>query len=229
MLNYLRFLLGKRHRPLRRSRYRFSRDRSHLLENARTVALVGNGPASPSMRAAIDQADIVIRFNLAPNSAATGTRTDAHVLMNHDQPRFARPAHLLNPDVFCSAREIWLPIDPEIMNAIERRDPSRGPSLLNWTHSICARHGDKKKLFVIPAHIHAEACRLVSPHLPGATVIEPSSGFLAIVYSFWCNPAVTLHLFGFTHQGWDGHPWEAERQAVDQYVAAGRILRHSMS
>lgn len=229
MLNYLRFLLGKRHRPLTRSRHAFSRDRSRLLDTARTVAIVGNGPADVSAKTAIEAADIVVRFNQALNSTSTGTRTDAQTLMNHDQPRYARPARLLNPDVFRAARELWLPIDPEIMNALEGRDPLDEPSQLNWTHSICERHGRTKKLHMFPKHIHDDSCRLLAPMLADGARIEPSTGFLTITYAFWCNPAVTLHLFGFTHQGWDGHPWEAERRAVDQFVAAGRIVRHSVT
>ncbi len=152
---------------------------------------------------------------------------DAHTLMNHDQPRIARPARRLNPAVLRAAREIWLPIDPEVMNGIEGRAHSDRPSQLDWTHSICERFGRTKKLFMFPAHVHAEACRLLAPLLPDGARIEPSSGFLAIVYAFWCNPAVTLHLFGFTHQGWDGHPWEAERRTVDGFVEAGKVVRHS--
>ena len=154
----------------------------------------------------IDAADVVIRFNYPSNCANTGTRTDAHTLMNHDQPRIARPARRLNPAVLRAAREIWLPIDQEVMNGIEGRAHSDRPIQLDWTQSICERFGRTKKLFMFPAHVHAEACRGLAPLLPDGARFEPSSGFLAIVYAFWCNPAVTLHMLASRIRAGTGTP-----------------------
>ena len=82
---------------------------SALIENAKTVALVGNGPVSSVAAGEIDKADVVVRMNRAQLCGVAGTRTDVLAINDIVRARnFGRIGSPINPLSVRSAREYWL-------------------------------------------------------------------------------------------------------------------------
>jgi hypothetical protein len=57
--------------------------------------------------------------------------------------------------------------------------------------------------------------------------VVPSTGLVAVtefLNAFW-QADDRIHLVGFGHQGWEWHPWQAERQWVDARIAEGKLNR----
>lgn len=226
MLNYLKFVAGWKHIPLQSSRFSLQSGLSPLFRTAGTVAVVGNGRLRAGQAAGIRACDTVVRFNMAPNAGAAsgGYRTDALVLINHDWRRMARHSWQINLPVVLAAREIWLPIEPQLVDELDGVAPGRGPNIRNYSHSILERHGRFKPVRTIPAQTYRELAREVSE---GGGV--PSSGLLVVAYLRQYYPAARLHLFGFGHAGIDVHAWQIERAIVDRMISDGGVVRHAVA
>ncbi|WP_055049116.1 hypothetical protein [Devosia sp. A16] len=220
MLNYLRFLVGAKHLPLEASRFSFRGDRSPRLRAAKTIALVGNGPLREGQATKIKACDAVIRFNTASNSGkASGYQTDVLVLVNHDWRRMARHSWQINLPVVLAAKEIWLPIDPQLMDQMDGVDD--GPNVRNFSYSILERHGRFKPVRTVPAETYKAMA-----HEVGRRGGVPSSGLIVAGYLRQYYPAAQLNLFGFGHQGIHVHDWELERAAIDRMIRTGGVTRH---
>jgi hypothetical protein len=74
----------------------------------------------------------------------------------------------------------------------------------------------------VPPFLFGKPCRaLKMPTLRG--IERPSSG-CAVVATILGT--AEIHIFGFTHKGWTGHDWDAERRWFDELVRTGRITHH---
>jgi hypothetical protein len=182
------------------------------LKNAHHIAIVGNGPVSDPSR--IDEADLVVRFNKAPHCGEAGRRTDILVLVNWSGPglRFATGRDHINELAQKTAHSFWLTADPKDLPrlAVGREWNARG----DYSRRIVKRIvGDR------PYRYMTLASRLsVSENLRmhgGRDDVIPSSGAHAIEQLLCDAPLAELVLYGFSHSGWEGHSWQAERRWVD--------------
>ncbi|WP_170253441.1 MULTISPECIES: Urease operon accessory protein [Alphaproteobacteria] len=194
--------------------------------------IVGNGSLPEGAAATIDAADRVIRFNECGNFGAAGSRTDVIAVCNTGRPAKA----MLSGDwsgspAVQAATEIWSVRDPdkfrEMREALERSHPelddfcddySRGFSDLAAARSM--RHR------ILSRHVHEAVDEALQGFHPDPYV-SPSSGMIVIA-DILADPACVddeIVLAGFTHEGWHGHPFAAERRLIDSFVAAGKLAR----
>jgi hypothetical protein len=83
-----------------------------------------------------------------------------------------------------------------------------------------------KDFHIIPAATHEAVDGALSGFEPAPYVV-PSSGAVVIaeILGNFHQPDDTITLAGFSHQGWEWHPWDAERQWVSAQVLSGRLAR----
>jgi hypothetical protein len=176
-----------------------------------TVSLVGNGPVSRAAAPLIDTADLVVRINRARLGGWAGQRTDALAIVEHTIfGRLVTEGRPLNPRVLADLKEIWLSVDPA--------RSGDGPFAAEF-HAQVRR--DRPTVFVgqdVEQGIRDTLIALgASPH------VIPSTGALTLYYLLGRFPAAAIRLFGFTHEGWNGHAWSAEREWMAALQAGGRI------
>ncbi|WP_377290411.1 Urease operon accessory protein [Rhizobium sp. SG2393] len=199
----------------------------------RRFAIVGNGPVAADAEAAILSADCVIRFNDCRSAGALAHRTDIVAVCNTGRPGKAmteEPAWRLNPAVM-AAGEIWSIRDPRMFAAMRAPLSLTHPELDDFCDdytdgfaAICAADG--KRHVVLPAVTHKRLAQELSA-LDPAPFVVPSTGLIVIAEVLWNHAGAgdAILLSGFGHQGWEWHPWEAERLWVEAHVAAGRLSR----
>jgi len=169
----------------------------------KTIAIVGNGPISLADAPEIDKADMVLRFNSAPALGAAGQRVDV-LMLNRARVYMAKR---INPLALHRAPEVWV-------NDIEENGQ------VDWLFTQECKptylgFGPKDK-----ARAHLKT------YDPFDTS-QPTSGASIIAELQESAPEVTIHLFGFTHQGKQHtHDWNVEKEWVEQLVKNGRIIRH---
>lgn len=185
------------------------------------IFLVGNGPTG-DLNQIIDSADIVIRMNKALGfGKTTGTKTDILVLVNTGTPGqelLSARGVRANP-AFAEAKEIRLPVCP--MRAAERRaaHPERSGELTDFSHFTKLPIYKGKIISTVPRDLTAALeAKLGSP--------MPSTGMIMTEQLVMNRqPGDVIHLCGFGHEGWDGHPWAKEKALTDSYVEQGFIVR----
>jgi hypothetical protein len=203
------------------------------IEVAQKVMIVGNGDVGDEGRAAIAAAGFVIRFNECRSYAASPGRTDAVAVCNTGRPGKAMTGDTgwrTLPGVV-EASEIWCVRDPE--KFAEMRGPLAvsHPELDDFCDdytsrfkAFCKEAG--KRYVVVEKVIHEAVDEALSAYDPAPYVV-PSTGLIAIAEAFRRFPDEAIGLAGFGHAGWDGHPFAAERQLVDRYIAEGRLVRYA--
>lgn len=201
----------------------------------RSIMIVGNGPVAEGTAAIVDAADFVVRFNFSRNYERAGTRTDAIVVCNT-----GRPAHAMlgsaewreSASVLATA-EIWSVRDPAKFAALKPVLAVSHPHLDDFcddrTEDFAAFALSSGKLHsIIPASVHEDVDAVLAGHGEEPYVV-PSSGLIAM-FHILCHARFVqseIVLAGFSHEGWDGHPFAAERRLVDSLVAEGRLRRLS--
>ena len=197
----------------------------------RKIAIVGNGEVAEAEAGVIDAADFVIRFNDCRSYGTGGSRTDAVAVCNTGRPAKAMlgsPQWRAHPGVV-SAREIWSVRDPEKFAAIRAPLAVSHPDL----DDFCDDYTDEftafcvatcKRHVVIGKSVHDAVDSALSAFAPAPYVV-PSSGLIVIAEVLNKHSGAEVMLAGFGHVGWEWHPFAAERQLVDRYIAAGRLTR----
>ncbi|OJF97819.1 Urease operon accessory protein [Pararhizobium antarcticum] len=195
--------------------------------------IVGNGEIGPEHAAAIDAADLVVRFNDCRSYGAGGTRTDIVAVCNTGRPALS----MLGGGTWKTnaavrrASEIWCTRAPEKFKALRGDLAVRHPSLEDFCDDYSAGFSafaaaTGRRLFQMPAEAHAAVDDRLSA--TGAEpYVVPSSGMLVIdeILDRRAMPGDRVTIAGFGHQGWAGHPFAAEKRLVDSYIAAGRLQR----
>lgn len=197
----------------------------------RKIVIVGNGEIGKEGAAAIAAADFVIRFNECRSYAASPGRTDVVAVCNTGRPGKAMSGSdaWRNHRAVIEASEIWSVRDPEKFAAFKAPLAVSHPDLDDFCDDytsqfnvFCEDAG--KRHVVVQKSIH-EAVEAELAAFNPAPYVVPSSGMIVIAETFRQFPDADILLSGFNHTGWEWHPFAAERQLVDSYVAAGRITR----
>lgn len=178
------------------------------------IALVGNGPISNDCSNDIDAHHFVIRFNSCPNYGDTGYRTDILVLTNTGPPArgFAYGQSPIGSRALASTRKVWFTYSPELVaTASVGSDPE---TWTEYSREIVARHNFEGRWRYLDPQIYWAAQSKLS-NLGAAAYSRPSSGMLTLFHirKHFRWPRVTL--YGFTHEGWPGHPWQAEKSLIE--------------
>lgn len=199
----------------------------------RTIMIVGNGDIEPRVAQRIDFADVVIRFNGSRNFDRAGSRTDVVAVCNTGRPAKAMVNDVAWRDSVpvqdCGA--IWSVRDPQKFQQIKPGVLAAFPELDDffddYTEAFEAfAQVSGKEHVVFPASLHDGVDAELTAFQPPPYVV-PSSGLMVMAHVLK-DPAYAgdeIAFAGFSHQGWDGHPFEAERQWVNAYVTSGRLTR----
>ena len=186
---------------------------------ARSIALVGNGPLRRAEGEAIDRHTLVVRFNSCSNYGKGGYRTDVLVLTNTGDPAeaFARNEGAINEEALVSARAFWIARSPELVAIESKRRPDQAAYWTDHATEIIHNRVGSRPFRFLDARIYWSAHKALKKF--GATDWhQPSTGMLALFHIKTTIPwPRRVTLFGFTHEGWERHPWQAERALIDRW------------
>lgn len=195
--------------------------------------IVGNGEIAHEVAPVIDRADMVIRFNGARNFEMAGNRTDVVAVCNTGRPARAMLQDQAWRDSVpvrdCAA--IWSVRDPQKFREIKPDVLADFPDLVDffddYTEDFDSFSRQSGKAHnVLSAQVQDGVEEELKAYHPARYVV-PSSGMVVMAHVLH-DPAFAgdeIAFAGFSHQGWDGHPFDAERQLVDAYVTSGRLTR----
>ncbi|MFB9912205.1 Urease operon accessory protein [Rhizobium paknamense] len=195
--------------------------------------IVGNGDVAADAAPVIDACDMVIRFNGCRNFGPAGRRTDVIALCNTGRPAKAMlgDAEWRESEAVKAAHALWMVRDPAKFESLREGILANHPELDDFCDdytdgfaAFCAAEG--KQHVVIDGGVHEKADADLRAHDPDLRVV-PSSGMIVITHLL-TEPAYRqddIVLTGFSHEGWDGHPFAAEKRLIDAYIAEGRLSR----
>ncbi|MCQ2003434.1 Urease operon accessory protein [Rhizobium sp. NRK18] len=201
----------------------------------RRIAIVGNGPVPQDAAARVDGCDFVIRFNDCRSLTSERGRTDVVAVCNTGRPgkQMLYESDWRDIAAVRAAASIWCVRDPlkfdEMRAVLGESHPDLDDFCDDYTDGFAAFAAESGKGFrVIDRQVHERLDADLAAVGAGAYVV-PSSGMVAIaeVLTHHAGPEDTILLAGFGHQGWDGHPFAAEKVLVDRYAAEGRLIRIS--
>lgn len=194
------------------------------------LVFVGNAALSDDNIAFIEECDFVVRFN-ERNSMTGSGRTDLLFATNIGRPaqRFCerRPFIELSCDI-CFVRDEG--VHREHFEQVRSLYPEYSDADLDdFSEAIIeANHLEREKVLRVPA----QSNRLTFEKLQ-ATAKEPfycpSTGIMAIEHVLSCPDYLEFekHIVGFTFEGWEGHPWNAERALIAAHEEAGLLTFHT--
>lgn len=199
----------------------------------RFFMVVGNGDIGPKAREAIAEAQAVVRFNDCRSAGEDAARTHIVVVCNTGRPGMRMlegPAWREHPSVK-AADEIWCVRDPEkfaeMRTPLSVSHPELGDFCDDYTEGFraCAE-AEGKGFRVIPRAVHERLDAALSVFSP-APYVTPSTGLVTIadLIENRMEADDRIGLAGFSHQGWDGHPWDAERRYLEPLEAKGLVTR----
>ena len=200
---------------------------------SRRIAIVGNGPIREGVATTIDAADMVIRFNGCRSAGAGGRKTDVVAVCNTGRPALEMLAggSWKNSDAVRQAGEIWCVRTSQMFAAMRAPLAESHPDLDDFCDDytigfetfarVTGRH-----LSVIPAAVHRGLDTSLLAFDPSPYVV-PSSGLIVIAHVLEnvARDGDSISIAGFGHEGWQWHPFAAERRWVDAQIAAGRLDR----
>ena len=199
----------------------------------RLFMVVGNGDIGPNARDTIAEAHSVVRFNDCRSAGADAARTDVVVVCNTGRPgkkMVEERAWRAHPSV-SAAEEIWCVRDPakfgEMRAPLGVTHPELDDFCDDYSEGFRAYCDDAGKRFrIIPRSVHEGLDEALSAFSPAPYVV-PSTGLVTIADLIENRMAADdrIALAGFSHQGWDGHPWDAERRYLEPLEARGLIMR----
>lgn len=182
------------------------------------IALVGNGPSACKFGNRIDLYDFVVRITQTPHYGNSGFKTDALAIINWSGPGYAITSGLthLNERCLASAREIWLPMPQGAMASVradQEPDIPPWPGYADFTDAVISKYANSRPIVCFPTDIWFDLERKLRD-LGADRRHAASTGALVLAYLTRAYPRSMISLFGFTHEGWLGHPWAAEAQWI---------------
>lgn len=199
----------------------------------RRIAIVGNGTIPEGVAGAIDSADIVIRFNGCRSVGGGGWKTDVIAVCNTGRPALEMLAggRWKGSDAVRQAQDIWCVRTPEVFAAMRGPLAESHPDLDDFCDDYTVgfetfARVTGRQLSVIPAAVHHGVDASLRGFDPPPYVV-PSSGLIVIahVLDTVAEDGERISIAGFGHEGWQWHPFAAERRWVDAQIAAGRLER----
>jgi hypothetical protein len=204
---------------------------------ARTIMIVGNGEIAPDLAGAIDAADIVMRFNDCRSIGNGGSKTDIVTVCNTGRPgrQMVEGGEWKKNPAVLAASSIWCVRDPAKFAAMRPSIIAEHPELNDfcddYTNGFSALSKETGKAFhVIPGSTHERLDEELAAYRPAPYVV-PSTGLVAVseFLNSFVQPGDGVQLAGFGHQGWEWHPWEAERRWVAERVSEGKLEKYGSS
>lgn len=183
------------------------------------IAVVGNAPLRYDAATEIDNAKLVIRFNLphhAPEEA--GTQTDIMFIGNGGNAlrKWLRQGAFESSSYFSSARRIIFPRHPDNIKTLHPRQQLKkyltGKKKHYTQQGILTFTRMGKEVSVLPPEFSLECYRDLGLTTNAKSHLMPSTGFIGIKYALGLPGRHQIKLYGFTWQGWSGHPWDTEFQ-----------------
>lgn len=183
----------------------------------KTIALVGNGPSATGFRNEIDDQAMVVRIGTTPFWGEAGVRTDVLVILNWSDPRYRMTNDItpVNQNALDDAKAIWLPMPPEEMvrTKADQINPPPWPSYADFSNEVEQRFVGHRKCVKFPPCIWRDLTLQLRSN--GAEIAHSAStGALVLAYIKNAYPSSEVRLYGFSHEGWHGHPWEAESRWI---------------
>ncbi len=194
------------------------------------TAFIGNAPMVGNPAASIDACERVVRFNDAHGfGGATGSRVTELYLVNRggapaewlDDPALgARPAVAATPRVVLPLHpdSDYLGVRRSANGRVHRDDRDHTRALVE---RLCT---PERAVDILGAAVHERACRALGLTPDGADERRPSTGFVALHHHLVARgPRGRTLLYGFTFEGWEGHPWQREREWIAAREAEGAV------
>lgn len=200
---------------------------------SRSIAIVGNGSIPEGMAGAIDFADLVIRFNDCRSAGHGGRKTDVVAVCNTGRPALGMlgGGRWKASEPVRQAGEFWCVRASETFAAMRAPLAISHPDLDDFCDDYTIgfetfAHATGRRVSVIPAATHQALDAALSAFDPPPYVV-PSSGLIVIAYVLdaIAGEGDRVVIAGFGHEGWEWHPFAAERRWVDAQIAAGRLER----
>lgn len=199
------------------------------------IVVVGNGDIPEGADKLIDLSDLVIRFNDCRSFGRGGVKTDIVAVCNTGRPGKAMSEgaewRALKP--VQAASTIWSVRDPakfaDMYAGLQVTNPELDDFCDNYSDAFAALASISGKQYeIISRDVHERTDALLAAYSP-EPYICPSSGLIAILHvlDMAAKDQSQVLITGFTHQGWAGHPFPAEKQLVDAFEAEGKLTRIS--
>ena len=197
--------------------------------------IVGNGDIPAGAAEIIYLCDLVIRFNDCRSVGAGGAKTDIVAVCNTGRPgkTMTTSPEWRDSEPVRHASAIWSVRDPgkfaQMHDGILAQHPELDDFCEDYSAGFAAiAKASGKEHHIIPRAVHDELDTALSALSPEPYVC-PSSGLIVLAYLLGLagTEADRIVITGFGHQGWDGHPFIAEKQLVDAFEAAGKLTRLS--
>ncbi|TSD82898.1 Urease operon accessory protein [Mycobacterium sp. KBS0706] len=196
-----------------------------------SIVIVGNGPIGARAAARIATAEIVVRFNECRSFPESPGRTDVVAVCNTGRPGKAMLSSTVwrtHPAVV-EASEIWCVRDPDkfarMRGPLAVTHPELDDFCDDYTEGFARFAAETGKMNrILPGALHESVDAQLAAFDPPPYVV-PSSGLIVLSEVVRRYPGDHLALAGFTHEGWEWHPFSAERSMVDGLIAAGRLQR----
>jgi hypothetical protein len=199
----------------------------------RTIVIVGNGEIAEGLAPTIDAAELVVRFNDCRSVGRGGERTDIVAVCNTGRPGKAMIDNSGWPGnrAVWLANAIWCVRDPAKFRAMRDGLLSSHPELDDFCDDYTDgfanyARANGKDFRIVPGATHEALDRALSAFDPLPYVV-PSSGAVVIseILTHFRQPDDRVLIAGFGHQGWDGHPWAAEKAWVEDLVRRSVLSR----
>lgn len=203
------------------------------MSGGRIIMIVGNGDVPSAAGAAIDAADIVVRFNDCRSVGTGGGKTDIVAVCNTGRPGLGMlgGGRWKTSAAVRQARAIWCVRSGAKFEAMRADLAETNPDLDDFCDDYTAgfesfSRSTGRDFRVVPPAVHDQVDRDLARFAPERYVV-PSSGMIVIadILSHLATADDDVVLAGFGHSGWQWHPFAAERRYVDALAASGRLRR----
>lgn len=213
--------------------------------NTKKLFIVGNGKVFQDYSSLIDSADWVIRFNeLDYYNVNTGTKTNIWVVSSNpillkrqiDNIQFNSKINSFARNLFIDSSILLLfSIPPFIPSKIS----SNSTKYLSFLEQERKSRKESVALFLTHFGLHNHTYKIVEFPLKYVTELKveqwspiwmfPSNGYLItkMILEDFNYSDHQKYLVGFSWEGWQGHPWSIEKNALENLEREGllKILR----